>query len=416
MNQSSSYHSHSIFRKLMGFIWLLAFTIVFVPDAMAQGKQEVKKYLSKLDINRNEILEPGEINDRARGFLQTMEFDTSRPIPIKRILRKVGKSNEEESEKDKTPVVNSSTRVTKVPGFGHSDDARPVAAFGLSEVEPATTRFSESVLNQVEETLQGYDLNKDRILDKSEIKRANWGKPEPSKSDTNRDGKLTFTELANRYYAREQFSRESAKTNIAREKKRQVTQRANQIMERSNRNNRSNFNSQMTRNRNTAQAPFRRNNSTASKASAEERKKYAAYAKSLIENYDKDGDGNLSQTEVKSMRRPPAGADADGNGYVTETELVDSLSGANKSNAGKPQAGNVKSKAHVASNARARNSVQQARNNRGSASFGGLDKNGNNQVEMHEFASEWNDQKAEEYFKKDKNRDGVITSREWNSK
>ncbi len=128
---------------------------------------------------------------------------------------------DKEAEKDKTPATNSSTRVTKVPSFGPSDGGRPVAGFGLSDVKPATTRYSESVLQQVEETLGNYDLNKDRILDRSEIKRAPWGKPEPSKSDTNSDGKLTYTELANRYFAREQFSREAEKSN--RERKRQAT-------------------------------------------------------------------------------------------------------------------------------------------------------------------------------------------------
>ena len=365
---------------------------------------------------RNEILEPEEINDRAKGFLQKLEFDTSRPIPVKRILRKLGKFKKEQSEQDKTPVVNSSTRVTKVPGFGPSDDDRPVAAFGLSDVEPATARYSESVLNQVEETLEGYDLNKDRILDKSEIKRANWGKPEPSKSDTNRDGKLTYTELANRYYAREQFSRESKRTNRMREKKRQVTAQTNPTSRRANRPNPSNSNRQMTRNRNKTQQPYHRNSSAGNNTSAEERQKYAAYAQSLIKNYDKDGDGNLSQVEVKSMRRPPAGADVDGNGFITEAELVDSLSGGSRANAGKPQVENTKIERRVASNTRSINSGTRTRSERGGGSFSGLDKNGNNQVEMHEFASEWSDQKAAEYFKKDKNRDGVITSREWNSK
>jgi Ca2+-binding EF-hand superfamily protein len=418
MNQLSTSPALSIVRKLVDTIWIIVLTIVFVPNAMAQNERvDVNNYLTKLDVNRNELLEPDEINDNAKRFLRNMEFDTDRPIPIKRILRKFGKTKDEGSEKDKTPVTNSSTRVTKVPSFGPSEGGRPVAGFGLSDVKPATARFSESVLQQVEKTLGNYDLNKDRILDRSEIKRAPWGKPKPSKSDTNRDGKLNHTELANRYFAREQFSRESEKTNRTRESKRQAvpvtSSRTNSG--RSNRNNRSSTRGQVTRNRNKPRSQFKPRNSAANDTSAEARKKYAAYAKSLIKNYDKDGDGNLSQAEVKSMRRPPVGADGDGNGYVTETELVDSLSGVSRSKAVATKSQNPKSNSNSPPNNRSTNSGARTKTVRASGSFSGLDKNGDNQVEMHEFASEWDDQKADEFFKKDKNRDGVITSREWNS-
>ena len=172
----------------------------------------------------------------------------------------------------------------------------------------------------------------------------------------------------------------------------------------------------MIRDLNKARSQIQPRNAVANDSSAEARKKYAAYAKSLIKNYDKDGDGNLSQAEVKSMRRPPVGADGDGNGFITETELVDSLSGVSRSKAGANKSGNPKLNSQASSNKRSTNSGSRTRTVRASGSFGGLDKNKDNQVEMHEFASEWDDQKAAEFFQKDKNRDGVITSREWNLK
>jgi hypothetical protein len=35
---------------------------------------------------------------------------------------------------------------------------------------------------------------------------------------------------------------------------------------------------------------------------------------------------------------------------------------------------------------------------------------------MHEFSTEWDDKKVEEFYEKDKNGDGVITAKEWSAK
>jgi len=46
------------------------------------------------------------------------------------------------------------------------------------------------------------------------------------------------------------------------------------------------------------------------------------------------------------------------------------------------------------------------------------DENGDNQIQMHEFAKadEWDDKVLAEYYAKDKNGDGVISSAEWSSR
>ncbi len=58
--------------------------------------------------------------------------------------------------------------------------------------------------------------------------------------------------------------------------------------------------------------------------------KYVKYAESLITRYDEDKDGKLNETESKKMRRPPAGADVNDDGFITKAELIGSLSGTNK--------------------------------------------------------------------------------------
>jgi hypothetical protein len=48
-----------------------------------------------------------------------------------------------------------------------------------------------------------------------------------------------------------------------------------------------------------------------------------------------------------------------------------------------------------------------------SLSFLGKDANGDGQVMMHEFASNWSDSEVERFNKYDRNADGVITPQEW---
>jgi Ca2+-binding EF-hand superfamily protein len=133
----------------------------------------------------------------------------------------------------------------------------------------------------------------------------------------------------------------------------------------------------------------------------------------LIENYDKDKDGKLSVEEIKTMRRPPKNADVDQDGFVTKEELVDSLSGSSSS---KPEgAATTKTQSRASTTFRASSGASRS-GSRSSSTLSGLDANQNNQVEMHEFSSEWDEKKLAEFYEKDKNGDGVITLREWSGK
>lgn len=49
---------------------------------------------------------------------------------------------------------------------------------------------------------------------------------------------------------------------------------------------------------------------------------FEQYAKGLLKKYDKDSDGFLNSKELKTMRRPPQGADTDGDGKASMSELA----------------------------------------------------------------------------------------------
>ena len=122
------------------------------------------------------------------------------------------------------------------------------------------------------------------------------------------------------------------------------------------------------------------------------------------------------------MRRPPAGADTDKDGFITKSELMDSLSGANKAPASAKPAtsndndGNSSSSSSRSTRDRGYSPRSTSSRPGSSSSFEKLDVNADRSVQMHEYSDKWDDKKIEEFYEKDKNGDGVITLREWTGK
>ena len=140
----------------------------------------------------------------------------------------------------------------------------------------------------------------------------------------------------------------------------------------------------------------------------------------MIGQYDENKDGKLDGDEIKKMRRPPVGADQNKDGFVTKSELYDSLSGANKpaskasstADARKPTSSSSRSSRWGSSSSRS-----SSRSSSGSSrDFEKFDKNEDRQVQMHEYSAKWDEKTVKEFYEKDKNSDGVITLKEWSSK
>lgn len=388
-------------------------------DLQAQ-KFDLEAYLKKIDVDRNGRLDENEMSDRTKGWISKMGFDTSKTISVSKILSKVAK-DKRDADKAETSKARASSR--KVPGFGGSErETTSVARFGGSESKSGSSKagvkFSDSVMERVNSTLERYDRNKDGVLDKSEVKDARWGSPPAEDSDKNRDGRLSRDELAARYAAREGYSRSRNSRDSGRDSssRKEAEDRARRERDRERFRNSGSTSSRSSSRRPTSNASTRSSSSSSSSSSADSQAKYKKYAESLIGNYDKDKDGKLNKDEIKQMRRPPVGADADKDGFITQEELLDSLSGANKSTTKvtvKSDSGSDGSRSSRYDRRSSSNSRSSSGRSGTSSSFDKLDSNADRHVQMHEFSTDWDEEKIAQFYAKDKNGDGVITLEEW---
>ena len=408
---------------LAGIIFLTAPTSVsHGQDSSSVRTDRILKFLKRIDRNGNEILEPSEMAGQASSYLQGLGFDTTKPLSLSKVMRKFEKKDSKKTSKkeDKGRIVS------KVPGFGveSEDGEEGIGRFGSGEESGSAVdleaKYGKRVMELVNRTLSGYDKNKNEILDPDEIKKANWGKPSPRESDKNRDGVLTKIELAERYLARERdSSRSSSRSNSPSRSKRSVS--SSSSSSKSSSSTRSSSPSSTSR----RGSPIRRTpSSTPSKSAYNSgNDRYARYAKGLMTQYDANKDGKLDKAELGKMRRPPKDADVNRDGFVTSEELTSVLSGNSKPS---PKTVVQTSQPSQPSVERARRENENrlksyrgsrsssSRSRRSGGSFSSLDTNLDGQIQMFEFAQEWDSDVYSEFRQKDSNGDGIITSEEWN--
>ncbi len=405
---------------------------------------DIKAFVNKLDQNQNGYLEPGEMSDRTKRFIDTLGFKTDQPVKVDLIIKKVNRAKAEAQEEQRRKLLEANRKVpgfgvvtesesTGVPGFGgeatKEDGPRKVPDFsgasGNKSFEQLTLEYGAEAVRQVQDTLRRYDLNRSGVLEADEIQKAKWGRPEPAESDTNQDGKLTREELAARYAGRSASRSRRGESNRD-ESESRGSRRSGGSSADSGRSGGNDLKSRMERYRERVRAEAEGRKPESSRSEQPDRssrsgpqtynagsERYQRYADALIRQYDKDKDGKLSKEEVSAMRRPPAGADADGDGVITRDELIDSISGATKQQGSASETGASSNDSRSRSS---RGSSESSRSNSRSVSFSENDTNGDGQLQMHEFAREWNDEILREFKAKDKNGDGVITRDEWNGR
>jgi len=407
-----------MYRSGNSLICFLAAVSVFAISCdfnAAQGQEkkskrsgfDVEKFLKRLDTNGNGKVEPSEIKDeRTKGFLKKAGVDPSKPVSIKGFSKRVAKERKQRAN----PAAAQQTS-----GFAVADDERDIdtgdsPGFAVSDeerepvVKARARQFSDGAKKMLDWVLKNYDKNKDGKIDKNEIKSGRWSDPPAKESDTNKDGSLSRMELLVRYQKREDAK---AKRDKAREKSKSSRSR-----ERSKESSRSRRDRRSSNSRSNSSAVSK---ATSAKAGSRDvRKGYESYVDGLFKTYDKNSDGFLDKKEIEGMRRKPDGkADANGDKKISKSELIDSyLEKAGQSTGRKGRSADSKR----TSESKNRGGVSTAADDKQRPQLTAKDKNKNGQIEMAEYAETWTVETVAEFYKVDKNKDGVITQAELNSK
>ena len=427
---------YNLMIKLM-ILCLLAFGLTADSAAQRRGSFDPESYFKSLDRNGDEKLDKNELPSRALAFLKKRGVDVEEDsIALSSISKQLKPKNEPDDGKRGQKAQK--TRNLKVPPFGVPAEKYSVTPFGVDGAEKQE-EFSESTLKNTQKFLRWFDRDKNGVLDEEEIERGRWGAPSPSESDLNQDGVLSRYELNKRYHLREQEQNkqsESTQSRSSRSRRRGNGTDSNgrssnsSSGDSSSRSSSRSSSSSSSRSRGSGRTSSTTSSSTRSSATSVLRgsARYQSHAKSLVKQYDKDKDSRLSKAEWKAKLILHADADQNKDGYVTEEEYADALQADNdKKKSTSSNSRNIPTRAtaspRTSTGSRARSASRSKYSSNGKSSrksgagdFSKLDKDSDNQVQMHEYSSDWDDKKVKEYYAYDTNRDGVITSAEWKAK
>lgn len=332
---------------------------VLVGSAEAQSE-----WIRRLDANKNGYIEPSELTDRTRAFLDRFArdagIDLDRTHSVTRLeaaaRRYFDSRNRTSSTANNPPQVTST-----IKGF-EPDEGRFIAPeFGSPQVRYP---YTQAHLNSAQSLLSRYDRNRDGVLTFDEIDSSRWSGPSPQDCDLDRDGKLTLVELAQRYSRRE-----------ALEKQKEIINRYTASQSQAALST-----SSSTDRRSSDRGSYERGPRGSSQADRGSR----ALAYSIIERFDINKNGTLEPREMASVGIDIAKADYNRDGRVDRNELADYL---------------------FQEMEREGNDLSELL----PTWFFERDLNNDGQIEMAEFTDHWDADKADEFAMYDANGDGIIT-------
>ncbi|PHQ34228.1 proprotein convertase P-domain-containing protein [Rhodopirellula bahusiensis] len=321
---------------------------------VAQAQSGLRESLERLDRDQDGDIEPEEITALSRPYLERVaearRMDLNRDNSVERWQEAVRIYHALQNGVSGREV-DPETNITVRP-FGALDDDPMVPEFGLGEMK---FQYTADDYRQAERTLSRSDRNRDGFLDRREVERADWKFRDPFEEDYDKDNRLSTIELAQRYARRRLLS--DASGELIR-KRRRVGSEVREL-ERSGREDDS--------------RSWRR-----------DRRYYLA--STVMERFDTNRNGRLEASETVAMGIPFGRIDLDRDGEISRDELNDHLL-----------------------------EVQEREDQDAEGLppwFFERDADGDQQISMPEFTSEWTSELLAEFESYDQNADGLLTKSE----
>jgi subtilisin-like proprotein convertase family protein len=351
-------HAAKLVRRVISLFILLTSVAVFERELFAQSD-----WVRRLDANGNGYIEPNELSDRSRSFLERFAgeygIDLNRTYSVRRIEEAASEYFSRRSRDSASAALTPLSSTVK--GFGPEPDAPLIPDFA-SPIVPYP--YNSTDMTDADELLRRYDRNRDGFLAYDEIDPNRWRVPSPQECDLDRDGRLSRVELAQRYARRRITEQQEAMTrNFMASQVPAVTMQDDR--------------------RSREAGSYERGPRGGSQADRGSR----ALAYSMIERFDFNKNGFLESREMGSTGIDIAKVDFNRDGKVERDELGDYL---------------------FEQMEREGNDLTELL----PTWFFERDLNADQQIEMSEFTDEWTAEKAEEFSMFDANSDGIITADE----
>ena len=285
---------------------------------------------------------------------------------------------------------------TSAPPASTSSFGAPSSRAG--SIVSLETKFDQSVIDYVNGTLlREQDKNGDGHIDKSEWVNGNWSKSNPPEnSDLNKDGKLSREELCIRI-----------------SKSRGIPIKGDVG----------------TSSSGSSSSGGSSGGGSSGGGSSDSGDKFKKYAEGLLREHDKNKDGMLQRDEFKEMKTEHQGADANGDGVITLGELTNRVSGYSSGGANASPLSGSGSSGYGGKSYKKGGDKDKTGSADGKKSYRFLtpterlpkgmpdwfiknDADGDGQIMMVEYSSNWTESTAAEFAKLDLDGDGIITPSE----
>ena len=317
----------------------------------------IRESLERLDKNNDGVIERNEITPLARPYLERIlrarRMSIDRPNDIDKIqeaARSYAAQQNGARDSNVRPKGESSIRP-----FG-TDRGQPlIPEFGLGKVK---FPYTQADLDFADRTMRSHDRNDDGFIDRAEAARNRWTHRNPFDDDLDGDNRLSRLELGQRYARRRLLESASGALRLKSWRTGSGV-RSSRPKEQDRRGD-----SQW----------WRRGGSQ------------TWLTASLMGRFDSNKNGRLDLREMEDLGISSSRIDADRDGEVSREELQSYMQALQE------EVGGL---------------IEGLPN-----WFYELDTNRDGQVEMAEFASEWTEQKLQEFASLDTNGDALLTEQE----